>query len=73
MGRGYIQRYRTSGGIDGPENNSKVVRHMGENITQHKRTKQNKIKRTDKGVIWCAGIVVEEFQPRGPTASLNGK
>lgn len=46
---------------------------MGMNITEHKRTKQNKIKGTDKGGYMVHWDVVEEFQPRGITGILNDK
>ncbi len=35
---------------------------MGKNTAEHKRTKQNKIKRTDKGVIWRTGMWMKNFK-----------
>lgn len=62
VGRCYVQtrRYRTTRDR-WQGNNSKVIRHMGKNIAGHKRTKHNKIKGTDKGVIWCTGMWLKNF------------
>lgn len=69
------RKIQNNGGIDGRGNNSKVIRHMGKNIAEHKRTKQDKIKRIDKGGYMVHWDVVEELyvHPRGPTVTVNDK
>lgn len=60
MGRGYIQtrRYRTTRDR-WRGNNSKAIRHMRNNMGEHKRTKENQIKGTDERVKWRAGMRLE--------------
>lgn len=72
MGKGYVQTRENGTTRDRWQgNNSKVIRHMRKNTAQHKRTKQNKIKRHDKGVMRCTGMWLKNitFTP----ATLNSK